>query len=372
MPEIRADRMTISMGPQHPSTHGVFRLEIVTDGEIITDARPHIGYLHRCFEKHAEKISYTGVIPFTDRLDYLASMNQNFGFVLAVEKMMGLEIPERAEHLRVIMAELNRMASHLMMIGHFGTDAGAVTPVLYGFRDREYILDLLEDASGARLLYNYYRVGGVAADLPAGFDAKARKFLDYVGPVLDDFEALLGYNKIFLGRTCGVGVIPKDVALSYAVSGPNLRASGVRWDLRRDEPYSVYPKLEFDVPVGRDGPGVVGDAWNRYWVRVQEIRQSARIVRQALEGLPEGDFLKAPKGIRPPKGSEIYFRTETPRGELGYYVISDGTMTPFRVKVRSPGFVHIGAIPAFCTNIMVADLVMAMGTLDFVMGEVDR
>jgi len=372
MPDVRTEEMVLNMGPQHPSTHGVFRAELVTDGEIVTAVRPHVGYLHRCFEKHAENLSYTGVIPFTDRLDYLASMNQNFGFVLAVEKMLGLEVPERADYIRVIMAELNRMASHLMMVGHMGTDAGAITPILYGFRDREYILDLFEEVSGARLLYNYYRVGGVIADLTPKFVEKTRKFLDYIGPMIDDFDQLLSYNKIFLGRTVGVGILPPEVAINYAVTGPNLRGSGVNWDLRRDEPYSIYPKLSFDVIVGKEGPGVVGDSWNRYWVRVQEIRESAKIVRQALDGLPEGEFIRAPKNVRPPKGADLYHRTETPRGELGYYIISDGTPTPFRVKVRSPGFVHISAIPAFCTNIMVADLVMSMGTLDFVMGEVDR
>jgi NADH-quinone oxidoreductase subunit D len=372
MSEVRTEEMVLNMGPQHPSTHGVFRVELVTDGEIVTETRPHIGYLHRCFEKHAEHLQYTGIIPFTDRLDYLSGMNQNFGFVLAVEKLLGSEIPERAEYIRVIMAELNRIASHLMMIGHMGTDAGAITPVLYGFRDREYILDLFEEVSGARLLYNYYRVGGVIADLTPGFVEKTRKYLDYLERVLNEFDQLLSENKIFRGRTVGVGVLPPKVAVDYAVTGPNLRACGVNWDLRRDEPYSIYPRFKFDVVVGREGPGVVGDSWNRYWVRVQEIRESAKIVRQALDGLPEGDFIKAPKSIRPPKGSEVYHRTETPRGELGYYVISDGTPTPVRVKVRSPGFVHISAIPAFCTNMMVADLVMAMGTLDFVMGEVDR
>lgn len=370
---VRTEEMIINMGPQHPSTHGVLRLEIIVDGEIIVDAIPHIGYLHRCFEKHAEHMTnYQQVIPYADRMDYVASMNNDWAFALAIERMMKIEVPERVEYIRVIMAELQRIASHLVALGTYGIDAGAFTPFLYCFRDREEILDLFEMTCGARLLYNYIWVGGVSHDLPQGFIEQAKEFCTYFKPKIKEFNDLLTYNEIFIKRTAHVGVLPRDVAINYACSGPMLRGSGVHWDLRRDDPYSVYHKFEWEVQTGKGEVGTVGDCWDRHIVRVREMEQSVKIIEQALASIPEGNVQSAiPKRIRPEPG-DIYVRTETPRGELGFYVVSDGSGSPYRVKARGPAFVNLSVLPEISRGAMIADLTLIVGSVDIVLGEVDR
>ena len=367
------DEMILNMGPQHPSTHGVLRLELHTDGEVIKKLIPHIGYLHRCFEKHAENVDYPGVIPYTDRMDYVASMNNSLGYALAVEKLMGIEVNDRVKAIRVIMAELNRIASHLLAIGTYGMDIGAYTPFLHCFREREKILDLFEWTCGARLLYNYNWVGGLSHDLPDGFDQQARQFLQEFEPVIKEEDQLLSYNKIFIERTANVGVITREMALSYNITGPNLRGSGIQWDLRKDETYSGYDTYDFEVPVGRGEFGPIGSCWDRYYVRVREMEQSVRLIRQALDRLPEGDVQeKVPKRVKPPKG-EVYARSETPRGELGYYIISDGAgVNPFRVKVKSPCFTALSILPEIGRGVLIADVIALIGSIDIVLGEIDR
>ncbi len=370
---IHGEEMVLNIGPQHPSTHGVLRLQVLTDGEIVTKITPYIGYLHRCFEKHCENVTYEQVIPYTDRCDYVASMNNNFGYAVAMEELMGIEVPEKVHHIRVIVAELNRIASHHLAIGTFGLDVGAFTPFLYCFRDRERILDLFELLCGARLLYNYIWVGGVSHDFPIGFVEKVYEFLDYFEPKIQEYNDLLTFNKIFIERTADVGVLPADVAISYGVSGPNLRGSGVKWDLRKNEPYSIYNKFEFDIPIGTGAMGTVGDCWDRYYVRIRELEESVKITRQALDQMPrEGDVHAAlPKKIRPPKG-HVYSRTETPRGDLGFYIISDGKPKPFRLKLRSPAFTALSCIDEIARGWMIADVIAILGSLDIVLGEIDR
>jgi len=367
------DEMILNMGPQHPSTHGVLRLELHTDGEVIKKLIPHIGYLHRCFEKHAENVDYPGVIPYTDRMDYVASMNNSLGYALAVEKLMGIEVNDRVKTIRVLMAELNRIASHLLAIGTYGMDIGAYTPFLHCFREREKILDLFEWTCGARLLYNYNWVGGLSHDLPDGFDQQTRQFLQEFEPVIKEEDQLLSYNKIFIERTANVGVITREMALSYNITGPNLRGSGIPWDLRKDETYSGYDSYDFEVPVGRGEFGPIGSCWDRYYVRVREMEQSIRLIRQALDRLPEGDVQeKVPKRVKPPKG-EVYARSETPRGELGYYIISDGAgVNPFRVKVKSPCFTALSILPEIGRGVLIADVIALIGSIDIVLGEIDR
>ena len=369
---LHSDEMTLNMGPQHPSTHGVLRVVLKTDGEIIKDAKPVIGYLHRCFEKHAENIQWQMVIPFTDRLDYIASMNNNFGYVIGVEKLMGIEVNERVDYLRIITAELNRIASHLIALGTYGLDIGAFTPFLYMFREREHILDLFEEICGARLLYNYMWVGGLSHDAPDGWTQKVLEFCDYFEPKVKDYNDLLSFNKIFIERTANVGVLPPEVGISYGVSGPSLRGSGVNFDLRKDEPYSLYDRFDFKTVVGEGAKGTLGDNWDRYWVKVEEMLESLKIIRQAAKELPDGDVKeKIPKIVKVPKG-EIYVRTETPRGELGYFIVSEGDKIPYRVKVRSPAFCNLSVLQAIAPGIMIGDLVAVLGSLDIVLGEIDR
>ena len=370
---MEGEEMVLNMGPQHPSTHGVLRLRIRTDGEIVSYIEPHLGYLHRCFEKHAENLTYEQIIPFTDRCDYLASMNNNHVYAMAVEKLMELEIPEKVEVIRVIMAELQRIASHLMAVGTFGLDVGGITPFTYTFRDRERILDLFEYTCGARLLYNYIWIGGVSHDLPPKFVQYATEFLDYFEPKITEYNQILTYNKIFIERAADVGVLPPEVAINYGCTGPMLRGSGVEWDLRRNEPYSIYDRFDFDVITGKGEMGTVGDCWDRYFVRIEEMGESAKIVRQALALLPmEGDVHAAlPKKVRPPKG-EVYFRGENPRGDLGFYIISDGSPKPYRVKLRSPCFCNLSVINEISAGWMISDLVTILGSIDIVLGEVDR
>ncbi len=372
--DLKTDTMILNMGPQHPSTHGVLRLELVVDGEIIVDVIPHIGYLHRCFEKHAEQMTnYQQVIPYVDRMDYVAAMGNELAYVLAVERLMGIEVPERVQYIRVIMAELQRIASHLLAIGTYGLDLGAFTPFLWCFREREKILDLFEITCGARLLYNYIWIGGLSHDLPSEFGKKLKEFLKTFPKALKEINDLLTFNKIFIDRTANIGVLPADVAINYGCSGPMLRGSGVKFDLRKNEPYLVYDRFEFDIPVGEGKMGTVGDCWDRYYVRVREMEESLKIIEQAWEQLPPGDVHSAiPKKVRPPQG-EVYFRTENPRGELGFYIISDGhTSSPFRVKARAPSFVNLSVLPEISKGYMIADLVAILGSVDIVLGEVDR
>jgi len=379
---VNAGEMVLNMGPQHPSTHGVLRLELITDGEIVREVIPHIGYLHRCFEKHAESLTYQQSIPFTDRMDYLASMNNSHAFVMGVERMMGIDqdIPKRVEYIRVLVCELNRIASHLIAIGTYGIDIGAFTPFLWCFRDREHIMGMLEWASGSRMLYNYIWVGGLFYDLPVGFEERCAEFITYFKPKMVELNHLLTDNKIFIDRTANVGVLPRDVAINYGCSGPMLRGSGLKYDLRRIDNYSAYPELEFDVPIGKGLMGSVGDCWDRYKVRVDEIEESVKIIEQCLERLqkelkrtPEFDpRAKLPRKITP-KAQDFYVRAENPKGELGFYFIADGrSEIPFRVKSRGPSFTNLSVLPAMAQGVMIADLIAIIGSIDFVLGEVDR
>ncbi|WP_243392508.1 NADH-quinone oxidoreductase subunit D [Solitalea longa] len=374
--------MILNMGPQHPSTHGVLRLELITDGEIIVEVIPHLGYLHRCFEKHCESLTYPQIIPYTDRMDYMASMNNNHAFVMGVERMLGIDkdIPRRVEYIRVLVCELNRIASHLIAIGTYGIDIGAFTPFMWCFRDREHIMNMLEWASGARMLYNYLWVGGLFYDLPVGFEERCKEFIDYFKPKMVELNELLTHNKIFIDRTANVGILPLDVAISYGVSGPMLRASGLKYDLRRVDEYSVYPEIEFDIPVGKGEMGSIGDCWDRYKVRVDEVEQSVKIIEQCLERLTKE--LKRDKEFDPraklprkctPKAQDFYVRAENPKGELGFYFMADGKREiPFRVKSRGPSFNNLSVLPEISKGCMIADLIAILGSIDIVLGEVDR
>jgi NADH-quinone oxidoreductase subunit D len=369
---LKSDLLTLNMGPQHPATHGVLRVEIKTDSEIVVDAIPHLGYLHRCFEKHAENLDYRGVIPFVDRMDYLAAMSMEWGYSLAVEKMLGTEVPKRAEYIRILVAELQRIASHLVYFGTYGIDMGAFTTFLYCFQDREEILRLFEELSGARMLYNYVWIGGVWNDINDDQLARVKKFVDRFEGELKKYHQLVGENKIFIERTANVGVLTKEQCFDYGATGPVLRGSGVNWDLRKNRPYGIYDKFEFDVVVGKGEKGTVGDCWDRYYVRIFEMFESIKIIRQVLEGIEEGPVMgKVPKIIKVPAG-EIFLRTECPRGELGYHLISDGGKTPYRLKVKSSCFTHVSMLPVIAPGQMVADLVASIGSIDIVLGEVDR
>jgi NADH-quinone oxidoreductase subunit D len=363
--------LLVNMGPQHPSTHGVLRLLVRTDGELVSEATPVIGYLHRCAEKIGESIDYAGFVPYTDRMDYLSSMSDNLALCLAVEKLMTIEIPPRATVLRVIMAELNRIASHLLAFGTFGLDVGAFTPFLYAFREREIILNLFEMACGARLTYNYISIGGVMRDVDQAFVDKTRRFLDYFEPQIKDYNDLLSYNQIFITRTRGLGVVKPEQGTAWGFSGPNLRASGVAYDVRRAMPYCGYETYDFNVVTGRDEVGVVGDCWNRYFVRIEEMRESVKILRQALDRLPAGKFTAAPKKVKPAAG-EAYTAIENPRGELGFYVVSSGEEIPHRIKARAPSFVNLSLLPEITHGVLIADLIAILGSIDIVLGEIDR
>lgn len=377
--DLQTEEMLVNMGPQHPSTHGVLRIVLRTDGEMILEAVPHIGYLHRCAEKIGESLQPYQYIPYTDRMDYLAGMNNNQGFALAVERLCGIEVPVRAQQIRVIFAEMNRIASHLVSLGTYGLDMGAFTPFLYCFREREMILDLFEAACGARLTYSYITVGGVHDDLPEGWVQRCREFLDFFEPKISDYNNLLTFNHIFIKRAGGVGVIDVKDAIAYGLTGAVLRGSGVRWDLRKVSPYDGYEDYEFDVPIGRHGGEgewprdvVLGDCWNRYYVRVLEMVQSVRIVRQALDRLEPGDTeAKKLKGLKLPD-DEIYVEVENPRGQLGFYVRGDGSTIPARVKARGPSFCNLSITTKVCRNVLLADVPAIVGSFDVVMGEVDR
>ncbi len=380
--ELKSEEMIINLGPQHPSTHGVLRLEVLSDGEIIKDVVPHIGYLHRCFEKHAESLPYNQVIPFVDRMDYVAAMNSEHAYAMGVERMLGIteQIPKRVEYIRVLMAEINRIASHLIAVGTYGLDLGAFTPFFWIMRDREHILRLLEWASGARMLYNYIWIGGLFYDLPVGFEQRCREFITYFKPKVGELEKLLINNKIFIDRTANVGVLPLNLAINSGVTGPMLRGSGLRFDLRRVDGYSVYPELEFEIPIGEGKMGQVGDCWDRTWVRVKEIYESLRIMEQCLDKL-EGEHKRTrefdpqaivPKKIRP-KAQELYVRGENPKGELGFYFRADGKSDiPFRCKARACSFVNLSVLPEISRGVLIADLIAILGSIDIVLGEVDR
>ncbi len=380
--ELRSEEMIINLGPQHPSTHGVLRLEVLSDGEVIKEVVPHIGYLHRCFEKHAENLPYNQIIPFVDRMDYVASMNSEHAYVMGVERMLGIteQIPKRIEYIRVLMAELNRIASHFIAIGTYGMDIGAFTPFFWVMRDREHILRLLEWASGSRLLYNYMWVGGLFYDLPVGFEDRCKEFVAYLKPKLKELDSVLIDNKIFIQRTANIGVLPRDLAINYGITGPMLRGAGLRFDLRRVDAYSVYPEIDFDIPIGEGKMGTLGDCWDRTWVRMQEVYQSVKIIEQCLDKLTKEhkrtkDFdpqALVPKKIRP-QAQDLYVRAENPKGELGFFFRTDGRSdVPFRCKARGASFVNLSVLPELTRGVLIADLIAIVGSLDVVMGEVDR
>ena len=359
--------LMVNMGPQHPSTHGVFRLVIWVDGERIVRSVPHIGYLHRGSEKLCEGEQYSQIITLFDRLDYVANLNCELAVCMAAEKLMGVQPPERAEYIRVILCELNRVASHMLFYGVYGLDAGAMTPVLYGFRERERVQALFEAVTGARMMHNYIRIGGVNEDLPDDFAARVNVLLDRLERGVEECDGLLSQNEMFLARTKGVGAISADEAIDLGVTGPALRACGVAEDVRVSEPYSIYDRFDFGVPVGTHG-----DCWDRYYVRVEEMRQSLSIVRQAMRDLPGGDISANVRRIaRPPKG-EVYLRTESPRGDFGVFLVSDGGDKPYRVKVRAPSFCNLQALQAMLRGAYVADAVIILGSIDIILGEVDR
>jgi NADH-quinone oxidoreductase subunit D len=380
--ELRSEEMILNLGPQHPSTHGVLRLEVLSDGEIVKEVVPHIGYLHRCFEKHAESLPYNQIIPFVDRMDYVAAMNSEHAYAMGVERMLGItdQIPKRVEYIRVLVAEMNRIASHLIAVGTYGLDLGAFTPFFWIMRDREHILRLLEWVSGARMLYNYVWIGGLFYDLPVGFEQRCREFIRYFIPKVKELETILVNNKIFIGRTANVGVLPLDLAINSGITGPMLRGSGLRFDLRRVDGYSVYPELDFEVPIGEGNMGQVGDCWDRTFVRVREIYESLRIMQQCLDKL-EGEHKRTrefdpqalvPKKIRP-KAQELYVRAENPKGELGFYFRADGRNDiPFRCKARACSFVNLSILPEISRGVLIADLIAILGSIDIVLGEVDR
>ena len=361
--------MLLNMGPQHPSTHGVFRMVLWVDGEKIVDIVPHIGYLHRGSEKLCEGEQYHQVITLFDRLDYIANFNNEQVYVRAVEKLMGLEVPERAEYIRVILCELNRIASHMLFIATMGLDAGAMTPSMFCFRGRERIQALFEHVSGARMMHNYFRVGGLKEDVPEDFLPRLRELMPLIRADLEESDKLLSFNEIFLVRLKDISPVTAEDAVDFGLTGPCLRASGVDYDVRKAAPYSVYDRFDFEVPIGLDG-----DCWDRYYLRVQECYESIRIIEQAMEQMPaEGNVLSSlgRRLIRPPVG-EVYVRAENPRGEIGVYLVSDGADRPYRLKVRPPSFCNLSAIRHMLIDTWVADSVVILGSLDIVMGEVDR
>jgi NADH-quinone oxidoreductase subunit D len=372
--DVRTEEMVFNMGPQHPATHGVLRVAVKTDGETVLALQPHVGNIHRCAEKIGESVPFYQWVPYLDRMDYLAAMcNEHVG-CMAIERLGDIEVPERAEYVRVIVAEVQRILSHLMAIGVYGLDLGAVTPFLHQFRERERGLDLLDHLSGGRLLYHYVRIGGVKRDLSQEWLDELDAFLTAVERRLPEYNTLLLNNRIFQERTFRVGVIDAETAVRWGVTGPALRAAGVDWDCRRDAPYSIYERFAFDVPCGASGiGGEVGDCFHRHWVRVREVEESVKIVRQALAGLPEGPVLgRVPRGFKPPAG-EVYVRGENPRGELAVYLVSVGKQErAWRARCRGPSFSNIACITEVAEGALIADLVALIGSLDIVLGEVDR
>jgi len=370
MPEatfLDANELVINMGPQHPATHGVLRVKLRLDGEKVLGSECVIGYLHRGVEKIAENRTYTQFAPYTDRMDYVAAVTNGMGYVEAVEKLMGVEVPLRAQYTRMILAELQRIASHLLWLGTHALDIGAMTPVFYTFREREEILKIFENYCGARLTTHAFRIGGLQYDLYDGFEREVVKFCDYFLPKCDEYETLLTKNRIWLKRTKGVGVISGEDAIAMGVTGPVLRGSGVKWDVRKAQPYEAYDKVEFEIPTGQNG-----DTYDRYVVRIKEMHQSIRITRQCVDRIAPGPIMgKVGKVIKPPV-AEVYHSIEAPKGELGYFVVSDGSTHPYRVRVRPPSFVNLQALDMMIRGHLIADVVAVIGTLDIVLGEVDR
>ena len=388
----RQEIMTINMGPHHPSTHGVLRIILELDGEVVVNAIPDIGYLHRGVEKLSENKKYLQVLPLTDRLDYLASGSNNLAYILAVEKLLGIEVPRRAQYIRTAIAELTRINSHLLWLGTHAADIGAVTVLMYTLREREDILDLIEETSGTRMMPTYFRPGGVVRDILPDFDSKIRAFVDKFDVKIKEYERLLTKNRIWMGRTKGVGVISRSDAVSLGLSGPSARASGLDWDIRRDEPYEAYDELEFKVPVLTEG-----DVYARYMIRMEEMKESSRMLRQLVDGMPEGSFIeRSPKyvypdkkrleesieamihhfklvvdGFSPPKG-EVYSTIESPKGEIGFYIVSDGSPKPYRLRIRPPSFINLQSLLTMAKGNMLADVVAIIGSLDIVLGEIDR
>lgn len=365
---FRTDQYTINIGPQHPSTHGGLHVEALMDGETVVDAIVHLGYVHRSVEKIAESRTYTQFIPYASRLDYLASHLPTLGYVQAVEKLTGVEVPERTEYIRVILAELSRIASHEVFVGSLAIDLGATTGLIYCLRDRERIMDMFEMSSGQRLIASYMRIGGISYDLPEEFFPAVKSFLDDIPRMIDEYTGLISGNEILQARCQGIGVLTPETALAYGVTGPNLRASGIAYDIRKVDPYGVYSRFDFEVPVGK-----TGDCMERLMVRIREIEQSAHIIRQALEQMPAGEVQgKVPKVLKPEKSKEVYHRIESSKGELGFYLLSDGTEKPARVHVRAPSFVNLMVLPLISRGGKLQDIIANIATLDPVLGESDR
>jgi len=365
---LKTETFMVNAGPQHPSTHGVFRMRFTLDGEVIQDVEPVFGYLHRGIEKMAEGLTYTQDIVFTDRLDYLASMTNNQAYVIAVEKLAGIQVPERAEYLRVIMAELMRISSHLMAVGFLLNDLGAfLTPLLYMYREREKILDLFDMVCGQRLTYNYMRIGGVSQDIPEEFLPALKKYIDSLPGFIAEYDRLLATNEILLVRTKNVGILTKESAINYSTAGPVLRGSGVKWDIRKADPYSVYDRFQFEIPTGAKG-----DVYDRYRVRIEEMIQSINIIKQAIAQLPQGEIQnKVTRILRPPKG-EAYGHIEGPKGELGFYLVSDGSTNPYRLHVRPPSLLNLTPLRELLIGVKIADAMAIFGSIDICVGEIDR
>ncbi|HEY32709.1 MAG TPA: NADH-quinone oxidoreductase subunit D [Dehalococcoidia bacterium] len=366
--QLRTEPFVLNIGPVHPSTHGVFRMRATLDGEVVVDLEPVFGYLHRGIEKLAEERTYGGVIPLTDRLDYVASITNNLAYVLAVEKLAGISVPERAEYIRVITSEMQRIAAHLVSVGSFLNDAGAYfTPFLYMYRERENIVDLFDMLCGQRLLYSYMRIGGVSQDLPDEFLPALRKFIPHMRTRIDEYDWLLKENEILLARAKGVGILPRETAINIGASGPVLRGCGVKWDIRKADPYSVYDRFEFDIPTG-----IQGDCYDRYRVRVEEMRQSLRIIEQAVEQIPPGEVRSdVPQLVRPPAG-EAYAHVEGATGEVGFHVVSDGSIAPYRCHIRAPSLMNLTALKDMIVGWKIQDLILIFGSFAITMGEVDR
>ncbi len=366
--ELRTEPFVLNIGPVHPSTHGVFRMRATLDGEVVLDLEPVFGYLHRGIEKLAEERTYGGVIPLTDRLDYVSSMTNNLAYVLTVEKLAGISVPERAEYLRVIMSELQRIAAHLISVGSFFNDCGAYfTPFLYMYRERENICDLFDMVCGQRLLYNYMRIGGVSQDIPEEFLPALKRIIVRLKERVDEYDMYLKENEILLARAVGVGILPREMAINIGASGPVLRGSGVKWDIRKADPYSIYDRFEFDIPTG-----VQGDCYDRYRVRIEEMRQSLRILEQAVEQVPDGEVrADVPHLIRPPVG-EAYGHVEAPTGEVGFHLVSDGSIAPYRCHIRAPSLMNLTALRDMIVGWKIQDLILIFGSFAITMGEVDR
>jgi NADH-quinone oxidoreductase subunit D len=382
--DVRTDEMLVNMGPQHPSTHGVLRLVLRTDGEVISEVTPHMGYLHRCAEKIGENVTPIQFIPYTDRMDYLAAMNMNLGYSMAVEKLCGMQIPEKAQVIRVIIAELNRVASHLVGMGTYGLDLGTFSPFLYAFREREMILDLFEEVCGARLTYSYITIGGVHDDLPAGWVQRCQEFLDYLKPRVEEYHTLLTRNHIFVQRTASIGILPKDLAIAHACSGPMLRGSLNRaagdpdWDLRKVEPYSGYETYNFKaiIPPFPEAPAtaVIGDCWHRFYVRMLELVESIKICEQGLQRYPAAQGTHRADQPKHLPAGEAYVETECPRGQMGFYVVGRPSKdsVPLRVRAKSSSFCNLSVTNEICSGCLIADVPAIVGSIDIVMGEIDR